>query len=194
MKKKTLALVMVLLVIVSAFAACSKGGDNSSSNSQPSAGSQPQSSSNPSSTPAAGVDLQAIVDKINEEIGIAMPTEMDEEMLVQAFNLNADDFEQVAAVGTMVNTKVNNVVLVKAKEGKADAVKASLEAKLEQLTKTFETYLQDQYEVAKAGKVVVNGDYVALLVLEDIVGEGAKTPAEAVAAAEKIFMDATSAK
>lgn len=84
-------------------------------------------------------------------------------------------------------------MVVKAKEGKADAVKESLEEKLAQLTKTFETYLQDQYEIAKAGKVVVNGDYVALLVLEDIVGEGAKTPTQAVAAAEQIFMDATSA-
>lgn len=98
---------------------------------------QPQSSSKSFQHTAAGVDLQAIVDKINEEIGIAMPTEMDEEMLVQAFNLNADDFEQVAAVGTMINTKVNNVVVVKAKEGKADAVKASLEAKLEQLTQNL---------------------------------------------------------
>ena len=115
-------------------------------------------------------------------------------MLVQAFNLNADDFEEAVALGTMINTKVNNVVVVKAKEGKADAVKESLEEKLAQLTQTFETYLQDQYEIAKAGKVVVNGDYVALLVLEDVVGEGAKTPAQAVAAAEQIFMDATSAK
>jgi len=198
MMKKLIAIVMTLVMILGAFAACSKGESSSSaaSSAAPAPSSSSVASSQPSSAAPAPVDadLKAIAAEIDQKIGIAMKAELDEELLVAAFNLNAEDFEEATGIGTMINTKVNNIVLVKAKEGKVENVKKSLEDKLQQLRDQFETYLQDQFEVAKEGKVLVNGNYVALLILEDVAGEGAKTPAEVVAEAEKIFMDATGAK
>ena len=77
---------------------------------------------------------------------------------------------------------VDDVVIVKAKEGKIEDVKAALEKRKED--RTAEQYLPDMISKAEAGKVVAKGDYAALL----IVGDTTKDISEEIDKAEEIFL------
>ena len=46
-------------------------------------------------------------------------------------------------------------------------VETALKAHLDNLIKTFETYLPEAYEMAKKGQIVQRGDYVMLVVSPD---------------------------
>lgn len=48
-----------------------------------------------------------------------------------------------------------------------EIVEEALKAHLDNLIKTFETYLPEAYEMAKQGQIVHRGDYVMLVVSPD---------------------------
>ena len=175
--KKILAMMMALVSLAVVLTACNNNGGQSSN------------TNNSSQSQAKDVDLKAVADQIDQEIGIAMKQEVDADILEAVYGITPEDYEEAAGYITMINVKTNNVVLVKAKEGRVDAVKAALENKRSEIEEQFKTYLQDQYEIAKEGKVVVLDNYVALFILEDVVN-GQKTPAESVQRAEEIFTEA----
>ena len=57
-----------------------------------------------------------------------------------------------------------------AKPGQVDAVKEALAARQQAVCQTFQQYLPDQYEIAQKGEIVVRGNYVFLVMLEDNAG------------------------
>ena len=110
-----------------------------------------------------GQSLQAIVDRIDTEIGIAMPS--DDSVLTDICYIPMDAVEAYAGKITFVNVSSDNVVAVKAKEGQIETVKAGLTKRLEDVQKSFEEYLPEQYEKAKKGQVLVKGNYAFFLIL-----------------------------
>ncbi len=85
-----------------------------------------------------GQSLQAIIDRIDTEIGIAMPSDVDDNVLADICYIPVDAVEDYAGKITFVNVSSDNVVAVKAKEGQIDTVKAGLTKRLEDVQKTFE--------------------------------------------------------
>ena len=109
--------------------------------------------------------LQEIVDKIDTEIGIQMPSELDEQTLQDLFGVKKEDVEEFYGKFAMVMNSSDNVIAIKAKDGKAEDVKAALEKRKEDVIQSFEQYLPDQYEKAQKGLVITKGNYVFLVIV-----------------------------
>ena len=112
-----------------------------------------------------GVTLQSIVDSISEEYEFSMPGALDETMLTDLLGISAEDVEEFAGNITMVMVSADNLIAVKAKEGKLEAVQNALEDRLAFVNQSFEQYLPEQYAKAQAGKVFTVGDYAFLVIM-----------------------------
>lgn len=66
---------------------------------------------------------------------------------------------------SLANVSADNLVIVKAQSGKAAEVAEGLNKRLEDVRASFQQYLPEQYDKAKAGKVITKGDYVFLVIL-----------------------------
>lgn len=187
MKRVTVAL--LALAICASLAAC--GGQNSSSSSVPSSTTESSSSEVSSSVPessSSAVDSEApdsssgqtpvdstpseveasakgVVDAIENAVGIAMPSEIDDTTLKDVFYIDPADAEEYYGKMSMTNTSADHVLAVKPKADKKDAVKQSLEKRLQDVRSSFEQYLPEQYEKSQKGQVYERGDYLFLLIL-----------------------------
>lgn len=111
-----------------------------------------------------GTKLDDIIMKLGEELGITMPEKVDDTTLVDIIGLNKDDVEEYYGEYAVVNTSADNIIAVKAKDGKVDTVKKALEERKNAVVKNFEQYLPEQLDKAKAGKVIQRGNYVFLVI------------------------------
>ena len=97
----------------------------------------------------------------------------------------------VNEVLTMVNVSADCVVVIEAADGKIHTVKAALENTKQSIVNSFELYLPDQFEKAKAGRIVVKGNYAVLAIAGDnetIADKGVEEAYKAVdAAIEEAF-------
>lgn len=132
-----------------------------------------------------GVTLQSLMDDISEEYGFAMPAPLDDMILSDLLDIDPGDVEEYAGYITMVNVSSDNLIAVKVKEGKAEDIQKKLEARRDFEVSSFEMYLQDQYDKAKAGKVFAVGNYVFLV----MIAKDTSNAADDVAAAETLIRD-----
>lgn len=110
--------------------------------------------------------------------------EIPAEMLEAEFGLTKDLYAEVKAEQPMIGAHADRVVLVKAAEGKADAVeKALTEAREKKVNDTMQ-YPMNLAKIA-ASKVVRQGDYVAFLLVGAINDAPEATEEEAKEFAEK---------
>lgn len=166
--KKIISVIMAMVMSMSLLTAC--GGSNDAN---------------------ATYDVNEVLTKIETAVPMAMPMELTEEELTIFVGLDMADVASWAGKISMANVSSDRLIVIEAAEGKVDAVKTALEGFKENTALSFELYLQDQYEKAKAGRVVVKGNYVVLAILGDndvIVNDGAEKAYEAVdAAIEEAF-------
>ena len=93
--------------------------------------------------------------------------ELSAEELKNLYNLDAAKLEDFSVRVPMMGVKTNEIAIFKVKDAKDVAeVEAAIKTRAESIMKTFEQYLQDQYENAKNHKIVVKGNYV-LFVISD---------------------------
>ena len=107
------------------------------------------------------LSAKEIVEKLGEEELFMMPMMVEDEMA-----------QEVVDYGILVpgiTAQQDEIIVVKAKEGKVDAVKASLEEHLKDLLsqRLYPTYM----EAAEEAKVEVNGDLVSLFILDSEIKE-----------------------
>lgn len=119
--------------------------------------------------PEVNVPVQDIADEL-----LAMedqfPSMMDfgEEAVSEMCGLDYSLLEDYSINDAMMNVHARALYIAKVKDiADMDAVKAAFQKRLDLLQQTFETYLPDQYELAKAGQIVSNGKYVMLVVSTD---------------------------
>ncbi len=161
--KKTIACLLAAMMAVS-LAGC--GSDETSSSGAGSTSSQSSSSQAEKNTLKDGATLQDIVEQINTDIGIVMPAELDDEIAGDLMYLNLEeDVEEYYGMFSMSMTSADNVIAVKAKEGRADAVEEALNSRLENIQQMCSQYVDT--EKANAGRVITRGDYVFLLIVGD---------------------------
>ena len=114
------------------------------------------------------VDVKALVEEITTSVELPMGAMADDDTASQIFYLNLEeDVEQYGIYFTMINVSSANIAVVKAKEGKAENVKESLEKRKADMERSFEQYLPDQYEAAKNATVEVRGNYVIMVMLSE---------------------------
>lgn len=195
--KKMLTLAVCLLLAVSLLAGCGKKPADSSTPNTPSTpdtssvtdtSSTPDDTSTPDasgtdsastdsgadSTPAAGeINMADVVAALEAVAPVAMAQELSPSIegsadyMTDLFGLNLDDIEDYYGKTTIANVSSDVVLMVKAKPGQVDTVKAALEQHRSNLAASFEMYLEDQFIKASNGRVVTKGDYVLLVVLGD---------------------------
>lgn len=112
-------------------------------------------------------DVNEVLKTITDAVPVAMAGDLTEEELTVMAGINMEDVASFAGQYCMANVSADTVLVIEAKEGKVDTIKTAVEAYKENVVKSFELYLPAQYEKAKAGRVVVKGNYVVLAILGD---------------------------
>lgn len=113
-----------------------------------------------------GLTAMDVVNNVEEKAPMQMPMELNEEMAKDLANLNLDDVEDYGIIKAMVINSADIAAVVKAKEGKIEAVKSSLQQMLD--TERNNAYLPDQKEKIENAILMEKGNYVILLVNEDV--------------------------
>ena len=134
----------------------------------------------------ASYDVNEVLNTITTAVPIAMPGEIPESELEMIMGLSAEDYVNYAGQMCMAMVSADRVVVIEAAEGKIDAVTAALETFKQSAIAQFELYLPDQYEKAKAGRIVVKGNYAVLVIAGDnevIANQGVEEAYKAVDAA-----------
>lgn len=154
MKKILVSTLMAIMIGVSLSGCGNSSKDNNNSTTQ---GQQ------------TSISAKDIVEKLSQQELFMMPTMIDDEMAKEIYNLNLDDIVNYGILVPGVTAQQDEIIVVKAKEGKIEAVKASLEEHLKDLLnkRLYPTYM----EAAEKAKVEVNGDLVSLFILDDEIKE-----------------------
>ena len=89
----------------------------------------------------------------------------DSALALEFVGLTPDAVDSFAISFSMMNTKAFGLAAVMPAEGKQQAVVDGLNSYITRMEQSFERYLADQYEIAKAAKVVTLSDGTVLLVM-----------------------------
>ena len=90
---------------------------------------------------------------------------MPAELYKDLYNVDKSIYEDVVIYGSMMSVKANEIILIKVKnESDIAGAKSVLEARKQQVYKTWEQYLPDQFEIVKKAQIKTNGKYVALII------------------------------
>jgi hypothetical protein len=130
---------------------------------------KPSATPKPSQKPSTDIKVSDISAKIMKDIEMPRLVTVEGERIKDVYGIDAGSLLSDAVfMQAMMNTKATELVIVKLKSDKNyDAVAEALETRAASIQKTFETYLQDQYEDAQNYKIVRSGSYVMLSISHD---------------------------
>lgn len=144
--KKVISLVLVALVAVAVFAGCGGSGDN-----------------------AKSVALNAVLDTINTENGLAMEKVTDAKMVKRYYNVEEADMKQFAV--EMDKSDPNapvEIVLIEAVDGDAAGrIETALNTRLNSVLSTYTSYTPEKVGMVKACKVTKDGNFVSLIIADN---------------------------
>lgn len=127
---------------------------------------EPEDSSEPeTSSPLADAITSARGDEENEAYPVQSDKDAIESMYYDVLGFTADDVTELAMSVSLINVKAYGIVIAKPAEGCADTVKAGLQAFIDTQCNNFETYLADQYEIAKNAKLETLDDGTIVMVM-----------------------------
>ncbi|MFF2091493.1 DUF4358 domain-containing protein [Paenibacillus sp. NPDC058174] len=93
--------------------------------------------------------------------------ELESAMVKDMYHFDPALLEESTIMTPMMNVKTNEIAVLKVKDSKdVAAVEEGVKKRAEDVQKTFETYLPDQYENAKNYKLVTKGNYVIFIISE----------------------------
>lgn len=89
-----------------------------------------------------GQTIQTVVDQIIDEVGIAMPAEIDDTLMKDVFYIDPEkDVDEYYGQFAMVNVSADNLLAVKAKPEQKDAVIEAMGKRLKDVQASFSNYL-----------------------------------------------------
>lgn len=185
--KKFLSLLLCGVMAVTMFASCGSKKEEAPGSSAPAADPVPTATAE---EVFAAIDA-AFVDAFGE-LGATgaisnMPMDVDDTVLSEKFGIDPADVESYKGQIAGMMTNCDMLVVVKAKEGKLDAVLAGLEKGKNDQFAQFEFYPVAGNDLRlEASKIVTNGDYAALLMV-GVVDEDAPDFTDDVKMAEDAF-------
>ncbi len=176
--KKLVSMLLVCIMVFS-MAGCSKEqGTNESSSTEQSTVQNSSETSTDENTENSGsqndsdakLSLKALSSQmlIDENLGFAIlyPTEAD--MLTELIGLDLNTISQ-SCFSDAIMTQSYTLYLAEAISNEyVDGIKKAFENRLSQIQKSFENYLPDAYELSLKGQIVTNGNYVMLVICENI--------------------------
>lgn len=89
------------------------------------------------------------------------------EELGSLYGINTENVEKVVGKMPMMNVQASMYLIIQAKEGTVDTVKAELDAYATQYEEQWGTYLPAQYELVKNRKMGVVGNTVYMIIAEN---------------------------
>lgn len=101
----------------------------------------------------------------DDEIGEFHDSAMD--MQLSLLGLTADDVENYAISISPMNTRAYGIAIIKPAGGHEETVRQALEGFIQTQQQNFESYLPDQYEIAKNGYVKTLDDGTFVMVLTE---------------------------
>lgn len=107
----------------------------------------------------------ARTDEDNEAYQVLCDKDAIEDAYYQVVGFTSSDVDEIAMSVSLINVKAYGIVVVKPAEGCADTVKAGLQAFIDTQCANFETYLADQYEIAKNAKLETLEDGTIVMVM-----------------------------
>ena len=113
------------------------------------------------------MSLQTVLELAIEDQPLASPTPLTKEMLGDLFDLDDKEVAEFAGQITLSMVSADQLVLIKAKPEKLDAVVKALEARVELVRQTFRDYIPAEAAKADEGKVFTRGDYAFLVMVGD---------------------------
>lgn len=200
--KKILALLLAALMASATLASCGNAGNGSSGSSSVSS----EADTNKESTATAEEVFDAINKAFADKYGAIdpgitgainnMPAAVDDQLLKEQLGISPDLYESYKGEIAGMMTNCDMLIVVKAKEGKVEDVKAALEAAKKAQAAQFENYPVMANDVRiEDSKVVENGRYVALLMVGVLTDDNESDPdfTEDVQMAEDAFNTAIEA-
>lgn len=107
----------------------------------------------------------ARTDEDNEAYPVFCDKDAIEDMYYQVVGFTSSDVDEIAMSVSLINIKAYGIVVVKPAEGCAETVKAGLQGFIDTQCANFETYLADQYEIAKNAKLETLEDGTIVMVM-----------------------------
>lgn len=162
--KKILVSTLIAVMIGATLTGCgNKNSGNSSSVEQ-------------STQQTNSVSAKEIVEKLNEKEYVRAAAEIDDTMASEIYHLNLDDIEDYGILETQISPGPGFIMVVKAKEGKVDEVKASVEQVLQD--KIGSAFYPEEQEVSESAEVRVDGNLVSLFIVNSDVSADAQATYE----------------
>lgn len=115
---------------------------------------------------------EIVLKDVNEKILKMQPfnemaaMDIDSTILVDLFQVDEENVKDFVGKYPMMNVHASMYVIVEAEDGKAEEVKADLDAWAKDWEESWERYLPEQYELVKDRKLGVNGNFVYLIIAE----------------------------
>lgn len=119
----------------------------------------------PATSTLADAITTARTDEENEAYPVFSDKAAIEDAYYQVVGFTASDVDEIAMSVSLINIKAYGIVIAKPAEGCADTVKAGLQAFIDNQCASFETYLADQYEIAKNAKLETLDDGTIVMVM-----------------------------
>lgn len=104
-----------------------------------------------------------IVKKVKESIEVRQTAVVPENLVIDRFYLNMDDVEEQTIEQGQINSGLETLAVVKAKEGKADSIKESFEKVKKEKEAT--AFYPGEPEAVEAAEIEVIGDYVGFFII-----------------------------
>ena len=115
---------------------------------------------------AASYDVAAVAKTIEDANPIRMSTPIAQDY-IDFIGLSEDMYEDYAGSYCPITPGVDVIMVVEAKEGKVEDVKAKLEQRKAEIVAANENYVGSLLEKAKEGRIVVKGNVVVLVIAGD---------------------------
>lgn len=117
-------------------------------------------------------------EKYGEGYGaVAMSTPIEEQFLADFMELDSSAYEEFAGSMSMSMTNSDAFFVIKAKEGKVEAVTQAVEKRIADLVTQYQYYpVNGSYDRAMAGEAYVKGNYVFCIVVGQFADMDEQTP------------------
>lgn len=155
--KKFLAVIMIMIASTTALVGC--------------VGEQTKIENGSSQIQVEKAPLEDLLNKMVAKNIVRMPMPVDETLAQEAYHIDLETVDEYAIAETGISPGPGLIVMAKAKEGQVDKVKENMEALLQD--KIGNAFYPHEQEAAENAEVIVEGNYVALFILNSEVEETA---------------------
>lgn len=114
------------------------------------------------------VPVQEIATRIQSELEWPALLELDDEMLQEIYKLDPKNLDSYIAKIPLMNVKTDELTVIKTTSlADVKKVKEAILQRAENIKKSFENYLPDQYEKAVNNLIKSNGRYILFVIHEE---------------------------